>query len=96
MFRQDYHWWWRSFLTSGCTAFYLFGYCVHYFLTKLEIEGAASTFLYLGYTSVMVFLFFLLTGKCKDDIYFNETNLNEERVWVAKNSIFSLDDFGFF
>jgi len=59
---EDYHWWWRSFLTSGCTAFYLFGYCVHYFLTKLEIEGAASTFLYLGYTSVMVFLFFLLTG----------------------------------
>ena len=59
-------------MTSGCTAFYLFGYCVHYFLTKLEIEGAASTFLYLGYTSVMVFLFFLLTGKCKDDIYFNE------------------------
>ena len=60
---EDYHWWWRSFLTSGFTAFYLFVYCVHYFATKLEIEGAASTFLYIGYTSVMVFLFFLLTGK---------------------------------
>jgi len=59
---EDYHWWWRSFLTSGFTAVYLFGYCVHYFLTKLDIEGAASTFLYLGYTSIMVFLFFLLTG----------------------------------
>ncbi len=59
---QDYHWWWRSFLTSGFTAFYLFVYCVHYFVTKLEIEGAASTFLYFGYTSVMVFTFFLLTG----------------------------------
>jgi len=59
---EDYHWWWRSFLTSGFTAFYLAMYCVHYFFTKLDIEGAASTFLYFGYTSIMVFCFFLLTG----------------------------------
>eukprot|EP00092_Neocalanus_flemingeri_P033108 GFUD01036003.1.p1 GENE.GFUD01036003.1~~GFUD01036003.1.p1 ORF type:complete len:661 (+),score=167.98 GFUD01036003.1:53-2035(+) len=59
---EDYHWWWRSFLTSGFTAFYLAIYCVHYFITKLDIEGAGSTFLYFGYTSVMVFCFFLLTG----------------------------------
>ena len=61
---QDYHWWWRSFLTSGFTAFYLAIYCIHYFITKLDIEGAGSTFLYFGYTSVMVFCFFLLTGEC--------------------------------
>ena len=60
---QDYNWWWRSFLTSGFTAFYLAVYCVHYFITKLEIEGMASTFLYLGYTSIMVFMFFMMTGK---------------------------------
>lgn len=59
---EDYHWWWRSFLTSGCTAIYLFVYCCHYFATKLSIEDAASTFLYFGYTLIMVFLFFLLTG----------------------------------
>uniref|UniRef100_A0A646QFR8 Transmembrane 9 superfamily member n=1 Tax=Hemiscolopendra marginata TaxID=943146 RepID=A0A646QFR8_9MYRI len=59
---EDYHWWWRSFLTSGFTSFYLFVYCIHYFLTKLNIEGFASTFLYFGYTCIMVFLFFLLTG----------------------------------
>uniref|UniRef100_A0A4D5R996 Transmembrane 9 superfamily member n=2 Tax=Scolopendra TaxID=41364 RepID=A0A4D5R996_SCOVI len=59
---EDYHWWWRSFLTSGFTSFYLFVYCIHYFLTKLNIEGFASTFLYFGYTFIMVFLFFLLTG----------------------------------
>lgn len=28
---QDYHWWWRSFLTSGFTAVYLAAYCVHFF-----------------------------------------------------------------
>lgn len=59
---EDYHWWWRSFLTSGFTSFYLAIYCIHYFITKLDIVGSASTFLYFGYTSVMVFCFFLLTG----------------------------------
>ena len=34
---QDYHWWWRSFLTSGFTAFYLAVYCIHYFITKVAI-----------------------------------------------------------
>uniref|UniRef100_A0A6A7FQE1 Transmembrane 9 superfamily member n=1 Tax=Hirondellea gigas TaxID=1518452 RepID=A0A6A7FQE1_9CRUS len=59
---EDYHWWWRSYLTSGFTAFYLFLYCVHYFVTKLNISGFVSTLLYFGYTIIMVFLFFLLTG----------------------------------
>lgn len=59
---EDYHWWWRSYLTSGFTAFYLFIYCIHYFVTKLNISGFVSTLLYFGYTIIMVFLFFLLTG----------------------------------
>ncbi|XP_034184596.1 transmembrane 9 superfamily protein member 2 isoform X1 [Osmia lignaria lignaria] len=59
---EDYHWWWRSFLTSGFTAFYLLVYCIHFFMTKLYIEDATSTFLYFGYTCIMVYLFFLLTG----------------------------------
>ncbi|XP_068973669.1 transmembrane 9 superfamily member 2 isoform X2 [Bombus flavifrons] len=59
---EDYHWWWRSFLTSGFTAFYLLIYCIHFFMTKLEIEDATSTFLYFGYTCIMVYLFFVLTG----------------------------------
>ncbi|KAK9879735.1 hypothetical protein WA026_006795 [Henosepilachna vigintioctopunctata] len=59
---EDYHWWWRSYLTSGFTSVYLFLYCCHYFFAKLEIEDLASTFLYFGYTLIMVFLFNLLTG----------------------------------
>ncbi|KAH7963694.1 hypothetical protein HPB52_022422 [Rhipicephalus sanguineus] len=58
---EDYHWWWRSFLTSGSSALYLFLYCIHYFM-RLSITGAVSTFLYFGYTFIIVFLFFLLTG----------------------------------
>ncbi|XP_007237573.3 transmembrane 9 superfamily member 2 isoform X2 [Astyanax mexicanus] len=59
---EDYHWWWRSFLTSGFTAVYLFVYAIHYFFSKLQIQGAASTILYLGYTMIMVLIFFLFTG----------------------------------
>lgn len=59
---EDYHWWWRSYLTSGFTSVYLFLYCCYYFNTKLQIEDAASAFLYFGYTTIMVFLFNLLTG----------------------------------
>ncbi len=53
---------WRAYLTSGFTSFYLFVYCIHYFMTKLTITGTISTLLYFGYTLIMVFLFFLLTG----------------------------------
>lgn len=59
---EDYHWWWRSFLTSSFTAIYFFIYCVHYYVSKLEIEGFTSAFLYFGYTFIMTFVFFLLTG----------------------------------
>jgi hypothetical protein len=41
---------------------YFFLYCIHYYVSKLDIEDFASTFLYFGYTFIMVFLFFVLTG----------------------------------
>lgn len=59
---EDYHWWWRSFFTSGFTAFYFFIYSIHYYVSKLEINTFVSTFLYFGYTLIMTFLFFILTG----------------------------------
>ena len=60
---QDYRWWWRSFLSSGCTAFYFFLFCVHYYFYKLELENVASVILYFGYTLIIVLYFFLLTGE---------------------------------
>lgn len=59
---EDYHWWWRSFLTSSFTSVYLFIFAVHYFFSKLQIAGMASTILYFGYTLIMVLIFFLFTG----------------------------------
>jgi transmembrane 9 superfamily protein 2/4 len=34
---EDYHWWWRAYLTSGASAFYFVLYSIFYFFTKLAI-----------------------------------------------------------
>ncbi|XP_014677964.1 PREDICTED: transmembrane 9 superfamily member 4-like [Priapulus caudatus] len=59
---EDYHWWWRSFVVSGGSALYVFAYSVFYFANKLQISEFVPTLLYFGYTFLMVFSFFLLTG----------------------------------
>lgn len=59
---EDYHWWWRSFLTAGASAFYMFLYSVFYFCTTLQIEKFVSGVLYFGYTLIMTIGFFVLTG----------------------------------
>jgi len=59
---EDYNWWWRSFFTSGASAFYLFAYFCFYFATKLHITGLAPTVLYFGYSFIFVFAFFVVTG----------------------------------
>eukprot|EP00249_Psilotum_nudum_P014615 c24917_g1_i1 orf=406-2349(+) len=59
---EDYHWWWRSYLTSGSSALYLFLYATFYFFTKLEITKVVSGMLYFGYMIIISYSFFVLTG----------------------------------
>ncbi|OMO70796.1 hypothetical protein CCACVL1_18656 [Corchorus capsularis] len=59
---EDYHWWWRSYLTAGSSALYLFLYSVFYFFTKLEITKLVSGILYFGYMCIVSYAFFVLTG----------------------------------
>jgi len=59
---EDYHWWWRSFLTSGSTALYVFGYSFIWF-QKLEPSSMFITYLlYFGYMFMVSFVLFLVTG----------------------------------
>ena len=60
---EDYCWWWRSFFSTGTTALYLLFFSIHYFIYKTSITGALSYLLFFGYTFVMVFLFFIMTGE---------------------------------
>ncbi|XP_021751260.1 transmembrane 9 superfamily member 7-like [Chenopodium quinoa] len=59
---EDYHWWWRSYLTAGSSALYLFLYSIFYFFTKLEITKLVSGILYFGYMLIGSYAFFVLTG----------------------------------
>ncbi|EER88737.1 transmembrane 9 superfamily member 8 [Sorghum bicolor] len=59
---EDYQWWWRSYLTSGSSALYLFLYATFYFFTKLEITKTVSGVLYFGYMLIASYAFFVLTG----------------------------------
>jgi len=60
---EDYRWWWRSFFSTGTTAFYLFLFSIHYFVYKTTITGVLSYLLYFGYTFIAVYLFFLVAGE---------------------------------
>jgi len=59
---EDYHWWWRSYLTAGASAIYMFLYSIFYFFTKLDITRPVSALLYFGYSFIMALAFFVLTG----------------------------------
>ncbi|XP_066955756.1 transmembrane 9 superfamily member 4 [Macrobrachium rosenbergii] len=59
---EDYHWWWRSLVTSGGSAVYVAAYSIFYLSTKLEITEFVPLLLYFGYTAIMVATFWLLTG----------------------------------
>ena len=59
---EDYHWWWRSFLTAGSSGLYLFAYSIMYFFTQLDIIGFVPTLIYFTYMFVFAMLFFLITG----------------------------------
>lgn len=45
---EDYHWWWRAYLTSGSSALYLFLYSLFYFYTKLDITKLVPALMYFG------------------------------------------------
>lgn len=59
---EDYRWWWRSLLSSGSCAGYIFLYSIWYFMTELDINGLVPAMLYFGYMLIISISFFLLTA----------------------------------
>jgi len=59
---EDYHWWWRAFLTSGSSGLYLFVYSIVYMSTKMVMTRGVSILLYVGYMLIASYSFFMLTG----------------------------------
>jgi transmembrane 9 superfamily protein 2/4 len=59
---EDYHWWWRAFLTSGSSAIWMYLYSAYYFSAELQIEAFVPTLLYFGYNFITCLGFFVMTG----------------------------------
>ncbi|KAG0649444.1 Endomembrane EMP70 [Hyphodiscus hymeniophilus] len=59
---ENYHWQWRAFMTAGASAGYVFANALIYWVTKLQLGGLAGSVLYIGYSALISFLFFILTG----------------------------------
>ncbi|KAJ5454763.1 Transmembrane 9 superfamily member 7 [Penicillium daleae] len=59
---ENYHWWWQSFLTGGSSAFWIFAYCIWYYMFKLHITGFVSTLLFFSYSFLACAVYGLLTG----------------------------------
>ncbi|KAJ5884703.1 Sodium:alanine symporter [Penicillium taxi] len=59
---ENYHWWWYSFLTGGSSAFWIFIYCIWYYIFKLHVTGFVSSLLFFSYSFLSCAVYGLLTG----------------------------------
>ena len=60
---EDYRWHWRAFAGAGMTGGYVFLYALIFWATRMSLGGLTGTVLYLGYSALLGFLVFILTGK---------------------------------
>lgn len=60
---EDYRWHWRAFLGAGMTGAYVFIMALGFWLLRVSFGGLTGAVLYVGYSALVGFLVFLLTGK---------------------------------
>lgn len=60
---ENYHWQWRAFGTAGASSVYVFAYAMVYWVKDLSFSSWTGGVLYLGYSLLISFMFFILTGK---------------------------------
>jgi transmembrane 9 superfamily protein 2/4 len=59
---ENYRWQWRAFNSAGAGAIFVFLFAMIYYLLSLRFSGFTSMVLYFGYSALISFLFFILTG----------------------------------
>lgn len=60
---ENYRWQWRAFNSAGAGAGYVFLFSIIYAVAKFKFGGVTSVILYLGYSALLSFLFYIMTGK---------------------------------
>ncbi|KAI7372368.1 hypothetical protein KC328_g17300 [Hortaea werneckii] len=59
---ENYHWQWRAFASSGASALYVFAYSLLYWARMLKFSSFTGGLLYMGYSLLVSFLWFVMTG----------------------------------
>ncbi|PFH51507.1 hypothetical protein AMATHDRAFT_2964 [Amanita thiersii Skay4041] len=59
---EEYRWHWRAFLIGGGSAFWILGYGIFYWISRLSLDSLSSVALYFGYLFLIAILDFLVTG----------------------------------
>lgn len=80
---ENYNWQWRSFLAAGMSGGYIFLNCLLYLLTKVRLGGLAGIVLYVGYSGLISFLFFILAGRSLLLAHLWTTLANPNQVQLA-------------
>lgn len=90
---EDYNWWWRSFLTPGASALFLFINSILYFTYYLEITGGVSVLLYFGYMGMLswyVYFFRLLFYRLNFHLWYTSSTIQTcHRNVSPSDTIFS-------
>lgn len=59
---ENYQWQWRAFFASGACSFYILFQALIYLIYKMSLGGFISYVLYIGYSLLLAFTAFVLTG----------------------------------
>ncbi|KAI9737434.1 MAG: transmembrane 9 super member 2 [Cirrosporium novae-zelandiae] len=59
---ENYRWQWRAFAGAGASGLYVLLNAILFWMTRLKFGGFVSGVLYIGYSALISFLFFILTG----------------------------------
>ena len=60
---EDYRWQWRALLGAGMTGGYVFINALGFWATRVTFGGLTGAVLYVGYSALLSFLVFVLTGQ---------------------------------
>ena len=60
---ENYHWQWRAFASSGASAGYVFAFSLLYWARMLSFSSLTGGLLYLVYSALISFLWFVMSGK---------------------------------
>ena len=59
---ENYRWQWRAFNGAGAGAAWVLVYALLYWLVYLRFASATGVLLYVGYSALIAFLFYVLMG----------------------------------